>query len=202
MPYPLDTVKHSSRGEKNTYSRKKLQRMKKSIRFSVIIALVVIAIEISAYIYATLFFRERFHVLLITISLCCLGGFLGSIVTRAKAQVLSISIMIPGLIALSAGLYLLHAFHYHERAYTILGAGILCFLGGLAGTTVRSISDTLFGMIVLSILALSTGLYFLIGLHFHGRAYTLLGIGAFGILGSLFISIIIRYKSQAVSGSS
>ncbi len=176
--------------------------MKKSIRFSVIIALVVIAIEIGAYIYAALFFRERFHVLLITFSLCCLGGFLGSIVTRRKAQIVSVGIMISGLIALSTGLYLLYAFHYHERAYTILGAGILCFLGGLAGTTVRSISDTLFGMIVLDIVALSIGLYFLIGLHYHGRAYTMLGIGAFGILVSLIISIIIRYKSHAVAGSS
>ncbi len=176
--------------------------MRKSIRFSIIIALVIIALEIGAYIYAALFFRERFHVLVITVSLCCLGGFLGSIVTRPKAQVISVGIMILGLIALSSGLYLLHAFHYHERAYTILGVGILCFLGGLAGIIIRSISDTVFGMIVLGIVALSIGLYFLIGLHYHGRAYTMLGIGAVGILGSLITIIIIRYKSHAVSGSS
>jgi hypothetical protein len=169
--------------------------MKKSIRFSIIIALVVIALEIGAYIYAALFFRERFHVLLITLFLCCLGGFLGSILTRPKAQAVSVGIMILGTIALSSGLYLLHAFHYHERAYTILGVGILCFLGGLAGITIRSISATLFGMIVLGIVALSIGLYFLIVFNYHGRAYIMLGIGAFGILGSLIAIIIIRYKS-------
>ncbi len=50
--------------------------------------------------------------------------------------------------------------------------------------------------------ALSIGLYFLIGLHYHGWAYTMLGIGAVGILGSLITGIIIRYISHAVSGSS
>ncbi len=176
--------------------------MKKSIRFFVIIALVVIALEIGAYIYAALFFRERFHVLVITVALCCLGGFLGSIVTRPKAQVVSVGLMIVGLIALGSAFYLLYAFNYHERTYTILGVGILCFLGGLAGIIIRSISDALFGMIVLGIIALSIGLYFLIGLHYHGRAYTMLGIGAAGILGSLITGIIIRYKSRAVLGSS
>lgn len=176
--------------------------MKKSIRYSVIIALVVIALAVGVYIFAALFFRERLHVLVITLALCCLGGFLGVIVTRPRAHIISIGIMIIGLIALGGGIYLLHAFHYHERAYTILGIGILCLLGGLAGIIIRSISDALFGMIILGIIALIIGLYFLIGLHYHGRAYTMLGMGAAGILGSLITSIIIRYKSRAVSGSS
>ena len=176
--------------------------MKKSLRFSILIALVVIALEIGAYIYAAVFFRERFHVLLITLFLCVLGGFLGSIVTRPKAQAVSVGILILGLIALGTGFYLLHAFRFHERAYTIIGIGILCSLGGIAGITIRSISATLFGMIVLGIVALSIGLYFLIGLNYHGRAYTLLGIGAVGIFGSLISFIVIRYKSHSISGSS
>ncbi|HEX9134853.1 MAG TPA: hypothetical protein VF844_21415 [Ktedonobacteraceae bacterium] len=176
--------------------------MEKSRRFSIIIALVVIALEIGAYIYAALFFRERFHVFLITLFLCGLGGLLGGIVTRPKARAVSAGIMILGLIALGAGLYLLHAFRFHERAYTIIGIGFLCFLGGLAGITIRSISATLFGMVVLGLIALSTGLYFLIGLNYHGRAYTMLGIGAVGILGSLISYIIIRYKSHVIPGSS
>jgi hypothetical protein len=174
--------------------------MEKSRRFSIIIALVVIAFEIGAYIYAALFFRERFHVFLITLFLCGLGALLGGIVTRSKALALSVGIMVLGLIAFGSGVYLLHAFRIHERAYTILGIGFLCFLGGLAGITIRSINATLYGMIVLGFIALSTGLYFRVGLHYHGRAYMLLGIGAFGILGSLITFIVIRYKSQVVSG--
>lgn len=176
--------------------------MEKSRRFSIIIALVVIAFEIGAYIYAASFFRERFHVFLITLFLCGLGGFLGGIVTRPKGgQAVSVGVMILGLIALGTGLYLLHAFRVHERAYAILGIGFLCFVGGLAGITIRSISATLYGMIVLGFIALSIGLYFRVGLNYHGRAYMLLGIGAFGILGSLITFIIIRYTShRTVSG--
>jgi len=175
--------------------------MEKSRRFSIIIALVIIALEIGAYIDAALFFRERFHIFLITLFLCVLGGFLGGIVTRPKALAISVGIMLLGLIAFGVGVYLLHAFRIHERAYAILGIGILCFVGGLAGITIRSISATLYGMIVLGFIALSIGLYFRVGLNYHGRAYILLGIGAFGILGGLITFIVIRYKSHhAVSG--
>jgi hypothetical protein len=175
--------------------------MEKSRRFSNIIALVIIALEIGAYIYAALFFRERFHVFLITLFLCGLGGLLGGIVTRPKALAISVGIMLLGLITFGSGVYLLHAFRVHERAYAILGIGILCFVGGLAGITIRSISATLYGMIVLGFIALSIGLYFRVGLNYHGRAYILLGIGAFGILGGLITFIVIRYKSHhAVSG--
>ena len=176
--------------------------MKKSIRYSVIIALVAIALAIGVYIFAALFFRERLHVLVITLALCCIGGLLGVIVTRPGAQLISAGLIILGLIAISSALYLLHAFNIHERAYTILGVGILCFFSGLAGLIIRSISDTLLGLIVLSMGALSMGLYFLISLHYHGRAYAMLGIGAAGILSGLIASIILRYRSQAVSGNS
>jgi hypothetical protein len=175
--------------------------MEKSRRFSIMIALVVIAFEIGAYIYAALFFRERFHIFLITLFLCGLGGFLGGIVTRPKALAISVGIMLLGLIALGVGVYLLHAFRIHERAYAILGIGFLCFVGGLAGITIKSMNATLNGMIVLGFIALGIGLYFLVGLNYHGRAYILLGIGTFGILGSLIMFIIIRFTShRTVSG--
>ena len=175
--------------------------MEKSRRFSIIIALVIIALEIGAYIYAALFFRERFHIFLITLFLCGLGGLLGGIVTRPKALAISVGIMLLGLIALGVGVYLLHAFRIHERAYAILGIGFLCFVGGLAGITIKSMNATLYGMFVLGFIALSIGLYFRVGLSFHGRAYILLGIGAFGILGSLIIIIIMRYRAHhAVPG--
>jgi hypothetical protein len=165
------------------------------------LALVAIAIGIGVYIYATLFFRERLHVLIITLALCCLGVVLGYIVTRPNMQAVSIGFMILGIGAIGGSIYLLHAFQIHERAYTILGVGILCFLGGLAGIFTQSIIATLFGMIVLGIVALSIG-FNLASLDFHRRTYVMLGLGAFGILCGLISIIVIQLKSHAVSRSS
>ncbi len=175
--------------------------MKISRRFALILALVAIALGIGVYMYATLFFRERLHVLIATLSLCCLGVVLGIVVTRPKMQVVSIGLMILGIGAIGSSLYLLHAFQIHERAYTILGVGILCFLGGLAGIITQSTITTLLGMIVLGIVALSIG-FNLASLDFHRRAYVVLGLGAFGILCGLTGIIIIQVKSRADSRSS
>ena len=175
--------------------------MKISRRFALRLALVAIALGIGVYIYATLSFRERLHVLIITVALCCLSVVLGIIVTRPNMRIVSIGIMILGIVAIGISLYLLHAFQIHERAYTILGIGILCVLGGLAGINNQSIVITFFGMIVLGLFALSIG-FNLASLDFPRRASVVLGIGAFGILCGLIGIIIIQVKSRIVSGSS
>ena len=175
--------------------------MKVSRQFALILALVAIALGIGVYIYATLFFRERLHVLIITVALCCLGAVLGIFVTRPHMRVVSIVIMVLGIVAIGSSLYLLHAFQLHERAYTILGIGILCVLGGLAGIITQSIITTFSGMVVLGIVALSIG-FNLANLDFHKRASVTLGIGAFGILCGLIGIIIIQVKSRIVSSSS
>jgi hypothetical protein len=175
--------------------------MKITRRFTLILALVAVALGIGAYIYATLFFRERLHVLVITLALCCLGVVLGYIVTRPNMQAVSIGLMILGIGAIGGSIYLLHAFQIHERAYTILGVGILCLLGGLAGIFTQSIIATLLGMIVLGIVALSIG-FNLASLDFHRRIYVMLGLGAFGILCGLISIIVIQLKSHAASRSS
>jgi hypothetical protein len=175
--------------------------MKISRRFALILALVAIALGIGVYIYATLFFRERLHVLIITAALCCLGVVLGIIVTRPNMRAVSIGIMIPGIVAIGISLYLLHAFQIHERAYTILGIGILCVLGGLAGIINQSVMITFLGMIVLGLVALSIG-FNLASLDFHRRTFVVLCIGAFGILCGLIGIIILQVKSRIVSSSS
>ena len=175
--------------------------MKISRRFALILALVAIAIGIGVYIYATLFFRERLHVLIITVALCCLSVVLGIIVTRPNMRFVSIGIMTLGIVAIGISLYLLHAFQLHERAYTILGIGILCFLGGLAGIITQSIITTISGMVVLGVVALSIG-FNMSSIDFHRRAYVVLGIGAFGILCGLIGILIIQVKSRTVSISS
>jgi hypothetical protein len=175
--------------------------MKITRRFTLILALVAIALGIGVYIYATLFFRELLHVLVITLALCCLGVVLGYIVTRPNMQAVSIGFMILGIGATGGSIYLLHAFQIHERAYTILGVGILCLLSGLAGIFTQSIIATLLGVVVLGIVADSIG-FNLVSLDFHRRAYVLLGLGAFGILCSLISIIIIQVKTHAAARSS
>ena len=175
--------------------------MKISRRFALILALVAIALGIGVYMYATLFFRELLHVLIITFALCCLSVVLGYIVTRPNMQPVSIGFMILGIGAIGSSIYLLHTFQIHERAYTILGAGILCFLSGLAGIFTKSIIATLLGMVVLGIVGVSIG-FNLASLDFHRSAYVVLGLGAFGILCGLTGIIIIQVKSRADSRSS
>ena len=165
------------------------------------LALVVIAIGIGVYIYATLLFQERLHVLVITLALCCLSVILGYIVTRPNMQAVSLVLLILGIGAMGVSIYLLHTFQIHERAYTILGIGILCVLGSLAGIFTQSIIATLFGMVMLGLIAFSIGLN-LASLDYHRRAYVVLGLGAFGILCGLIGIILIQVKSRAASRSS
>ena len=165
------------------------------------LALVVIAIGIGVYIYATLLFQERLHVLVITLALCCLSVILGYIVTRPNMQAVSLGLLILGIGAMGVSIYLLHTFQIHERAYTILGIGILCVLGSLAGIFTQSIIATLFGMVMLGLIAFSIGLT-LASLDYHRRAYVVLGLGAFGILCGLIGIILIQVKSRAASRSS
>ncbi len=171
--------------------------MKECTRLSVILALEIIALEIGAYTYAALLYQERSHVLLETGVLCLVSANIGIIVTRPKAQVASSWVIAVGILALSIGVYFLTALEYHERAYTALGIGILCLLGGFAGIIMlRSIAAALSGMMVLGMLALGIGVYFLTILDYHGRAYMVLGTGVLCLLGSLVGSIVTQYKAR------
>jgi len=175
--------------------------MKLTKRFMLILALVAVAIGIGFYIYSTIFFQERLHVLVITLALCCLGVILGYIVTRPDMQAVSIGLLILGIGAMGVSIYVLHTFQIHERAYTILGIGILCVLSSLAGIFTQSIIATLLGIVMLGLVALSIGLN-LASLDYHRRAYVVLGLGAFGILCGLIGIIMIQVKSRAASKSS
>src|SRR6266568_778779 len=101
---------------KNMVKVRKKTFMKITRRFALMLALVAIAIGIGVYIYAILFFRERLHVLVISLALCCLGVVLGYIVTRPNMQAVSI-----GLTMLGIGAF-----------------GILCGLAGIIIIQVKS----------------------------------------------------------------
>src|SRR6266487_4349243 len=114
--------------------------MKITRRFALMLALVAIAIGIGVYIYATLFFRERLHVLVITLALCCLGVVLGYIVTRPNMQAVSVGLTMLGIVALSIG-FNLASLDFHRRAYVVLGLGAFGILCGLAGIIIIQVKS-------------------------------------------------------------
>lgn len=90
---------------------------------------------------------------------------------------------------------------FHKRAYTTLGIGILGLLGGCGGIILpRSRVAVFYGLLILGLIALSIGLYFLAILGYHGRAYMVLGTGTLCLLGSLFGLIVSHYRTSTAGG--
>jgi hypothetical protein len=175
--------------------------MKKSSRVWMVIALESIALEIGAYTSAALLYQARLKLLVLMGLLCLLAGMIGIVVTRAKAQVPSAVILVLGLVALGIGLYFRLVLHYHERAYTALGIGILGLLGGCGGIILpRSRAAVFYGLLIFGLSALSTGLYFLTILGYHGRAYMVLGTGTLCLLGSLLGLIVSHHRTSTAGG--
>lgn len=175
--------------------------MKKSSRVWMVIALESIALEIGAYTSAALLYEARLKLLVLMGLLCLLAGMIGIVVTRAKAQVPSAVILVLGLVALGIGLYFRLVLHYHERAFTTLGIGILGLLGGCGGIIMaRSRAAVFYGLLIFGLSALSTGLYFLTILDYHGRAYMMLGTGTLCLLGSLLGLIVSHHRTSTAGG--
>lgn len=165
--------------------------------YSVTALLEVIALECGIYTYAALHHHERLHVLLLTGILCLLGGIVGTIVTRSRAQAISYGVITCGIVALGTGIYLLNILDYHERAILALATGIICIIGGLAGIIVaRSRLATLSGVAGLGIIALGAGIYFLTVQKHQSVAYLDLGTGAFCLLGGLAGIVTTRSKAR------
>lgn len=177
---------------------KDFMNTKKSTWLATVVALEVIALEISAYTYAALNYQEGSHILLLAIVLCVLGAIIGTIVTRPGAQVISSVLVVLGVAALCAGLYFVFHLHYHERASVVVGSGIMGIVGGLAGLLVpRSTIATLAGVIILGVATLGLGFYFLSVLAYHGRAYMVLGTGALCLLAGLVgIIMVAQHRSH------
>jgi hypothetical protein len=162
-----------------------------------IIVLESMALEIGAYTSAALLYQEPLKLLVHTGLLCLLAGMIGIVVTRAKAQLSSALILVLGLLVLGLGLYLRLVLHYHERAFTALGIGILGLLGGAGGIILlRSRAAVFFGLLVFGLSELGIGVYFLTILGYHGRAYMLLSTGILCLLVSLLGLKISRSRSS------
>jgi hypothetical protein len=174
--------------------------MKKSLQVWMVIALECIALEMGAYTSAALLYQERLKLFALTGLLCLLAGMIGIVVTRAKAHIPSAVLLMLGLVILGIGLYLRLVLHYHERAYTALGIGLLGLLGGYGGIILlRSKAAVYHGLLLFGLSALSLGLYFLTILGYHGRAYMVLGTGTLCLLGSL-LGLIMSHSRTSIAG--
>ncbi len=92
----------------------------------------IASLGIGTYFMTSLDYHERAIFTLGIGILCIIGGIAGIIVARSRIAVLS-GVAGLGIVALSVGIYFLTALGFHNVAYMILGTGVLCLLGGLAG---------------------------------------------------------------------
>jgi hypothetical protein len=171
--------------------------MKKSRELLILMVLELIALGSGAYMYAVLNSGEHRKVLIATGLFCVLAGMVGIIVTRSRARATSVLMLVMGVLSLSIGIFFLTALNYHERAYTVLGIGILCLLGGLAAILMpRSPAVTFTGLIILGLAVLGFAGYSLMLSGYQGRVYLVLGVAAFCLLAGLVGVMIVHTRSS------
>lgn len=160
-------------------------------------ALELIALGSGAYMYAVLHSEEHGNVLLATTLLCVLAGIVGIMVIRARARTTSLLMLVLGVVSLSIGIFFLTTLNYHERAYTVLGVGILWLLGGLGSVLMpRSPSIALAGVMILGLVALGFAGSSLMLSGYQGRVYLVLGVGASCLLAGLVGVMVAQARSH------
>jgi hypothetical protein len=110
-------------------------------------------------------------------------------------------IIVLEIIALGIGAYTYAALHHHERLHVLLLTGLLCLLAGVIGTIVTHAKTHVlsFAILVLGVIALGIGLYFLAVLGYHERGYLTLGVGILGLLGG-FAGMVMHRPIAALCG--
>ena len=107
-----------------------------------------------------------------------------------KQAILCYGGMTLGVLACAGGVYLATSIHYHERAYGVFIAGIVCILAGFASkyagrgwTAYRWLSPAIyFDVIVFGMLVSVAGATLILMLHYHTRAYAFLLFGMICLL--------------------
>ncbi len=102
-----------------------------------LLVLAVLALEVDISFSHVVGEQKRAYVLLGTGMVCLFGSIVGMLVARSNARGMVLSlVLVLGFMALAGGLYCLTVLDYHERAYTPLGIGTVCLLGGAVGAIV------------------------------------------------------------------
>src|SRR5258708_25357365 len=119
------------------HSRIKQSAIRSGVVALGLLVLAVLALEVEISFLCGVGEQKRAYVLLGTGVVCLFGSSVGTLVARSKARGMVLSLVfILGVMALAVGLYFLTVLGFHERAYTPLGIGTVCLLGGAVGAIV------------------------------------------------------------------
>lgn len=109
--------------------------------------------------------------------------------TSSIKQTITFSLLtVFGAIALLVGIYLIIFMQYHERAYSFLGLGAACFIGGFAGiAAARAKVKTAisYSAIALGMVGLLVGLNYLTYTNHIDRGYIVLTLSSIAILAGI-----------------
>jgi hypothetical protein len=113
--------------------------------------------------------------------------------------IVAFGLLVLAMLALEVDFSFLNVVGEQKRAYVLLGTGLVCLFGSGVGTFVarsKAQGTVLSLVLVLGIIALAVGLYFLTVLGYHERAYTPLGIGTVCLFGGTVGAIVARLKAH------
>ncbi len=185
------------------HSRIKQSAIRSGVIAFGLLVLAVLALEVDISFLHVVGEQKRAYVLLGTGLVCLFGSIVGMLVARSKARGMVLSLVfVLGVMALAVGLYFLTTLGYHERAYTPLGIGTVCLLGGPVGAIVARLQAqpaVFFTAIALGVVVLGGSVYFLTVLGFHERADLGLGVGTVCLMGGIVGTIVAR-SSAGVTG--
>jgi hypothetical protein len=187
-------------------------KQKLSAIFSVTIIFGVLVLLIGLYLLTYMNYHERAYTTLGLGVVSFIGSLAGLIARSSRIK----TALCYGAIALGmfafpiAGKYLTYPFaSYHQRAYIIMGIGVLFLLGGIGGAFTlhpKAIMVTCYSVLALGvvtslgIISLIIGIDQLVVFEASIKAFVLLGVGGICLLCGIPAAIIVQRRNrEAVS---
>ncbi|MEO9058809.1 MAG: hypothetical protein ACR2H5_12445 [Ktedonobacteraceae bacterium] len=193
-----------------------MQQMNLSIKknlsaiFTVTMLFGVLVLLIGMYLLTYMNYHERAYTTLGLGVVSFIGGLAGLIVSSPRVKTaLCYAVIALGMVAFPvAGKYLTYPWaSYHERAYLIMGIGVLCLLGGIAAAITlhpKAIKITCYSILALGIvtslgvISLIIGIDQLLVFEATKKASVLLGAGGICLLSGIAAAIIVQRRSWKI----
>ncbi len=191
-----------------------MQQMNLSIKkklsaiFSVTMIFGVLVLLIGMYLLTYMNYHERAYTTLGIGVVSFIGSLAGLIARSSRVKTaLCYGVIALGMVAFPvAGKYLTYPWaSYHQRAYLIMGLGVLCLLGGIGGAITlhpKAIMITCYSILALGvvtslgIISLIIGIDQLLVFEASKKASVLLGAGSICLLGGIIGSIILQQRNR------